>query len=122
MVLCPLFLLGGLHAPRGRLGRGIYAGLTASICAVGGAVAARQVWLQSLPPEQVPACGPDLAFMLKAWPLTRTLRQVLSGTGDCAEIDWTLFGMSMAVWALITFSVLGIWSICAACIKDRSVV
>ncbi|MDR1075476.1 MAG: disulfide bond formation protein B [Xanthomonadaceae bacterium] len=120
MLLCPPLLIGALHAPRGRLGRGIYSGIVTLICASGGAVAARQVWLQSLPPEKVPACGPDLAYMLKAWPLTQMLKQVLSGSGDCAEIDWSLFGLSMAVWALMLFIAFTLWCNVAAYVKNRA--
>jgi protein dithiol:quinone oxidoreductase len=76
-------ILGAIHAPRG-WGRAIYGGL-AALFAAGGAVAAgRQVWLQHLPPERVPQCGPDLYFMLENFPLSRTLQTLIKGTGECA--------------------------------------
>jgi protein dithiol:quinone oxidoreductase len=73
---------------------------------MGAAVAGRQVWLQHLPPDQVPECGPGLEYMLEVYPLGETLAKILKGTGDCAEVDWTFLGLSIAEWALISFIVL----------------
>lgn len=62
-------------------------------------IAARQLWLQSLPPDQVPACGPGLKDMLEMMPFWDVMGRALKGTGDCAKIDWTLFGLSMPFWS-----------------------
>ena len=43
----------------------------------GGRVAAWQVYLQQLPPGQVPECGPGLDYMLEAMPLTKILPLIL---------------------------------------------
>jgi disulfide bond formation protein DsbB len=78
----------------------------AALFAMGGAAAAgRQVWLQHLPPEKVPACGPDLYFMLENFPLSRTLSTLIKGTGDCAVVDWTFLGLSIAEWSLGWFAI-----------------
>jgi disulfide bond formation protein DsbB len=61
------------------------------------------VWLQHLPPEKVPACGPDLFFMLENFPLSRTLGTLIKGTGECAVVDWTFLGLSIAEWSLAWF-------------------
>jgi protein dithiol:quinone oxidoreductase len=99
------FLLGAVHKPRGRLGTA-YSGL-AMLFAVGGiGTAGRQVWLQHLPPDKVPQCGPDLAFMLKKMPLSRTLEKLFTGTGECAVVDWTFLGLSIAEWSLFWFATL----------------
>jgi disulfide bond formation protein DsbB len=93
------FLAGALH------GRFIpaYCSL-AGLFALGGmAVAGRQVWLQHLPPDKVPQCGPDLAFMLNNLPLSRTLEKLFTGTGECAVVDWTFLGLSIAEWSLAWF-------------------
>jgi disulfide bond formation protein DsbB len=96
---------GALHAPLG-IGKRVYAGL-AALFAVGGAAAAgRQVWLQHLPPDKVPQCGPDLYFMLENFPLARTLKTLISGTGECAVVDWTFLGLSIAGWSLAWFAAL----------------
>ncbi len=104
------FLAGGLHAPGTRAGRAGHVALCLLCAGVGAAVAVRHVWLQQLPPEQVPACGPDLAYMLQSWPMLDVLRQILTGSGECAVIDWTFLGLSMPAWSLVTFATLAVWS------------
>ncbi|SEL56510.1 disulfide bond formation protein B [Acinetobacter sp. DSM 11652] len=74
-------------------------------------VAARHVWLQSLPPDKVPSCGPGLDYLVDALPLKTVLQQVLSGSGECAVVDWTFLGQSLPVWSLVFFSILVIISI-----------
>ena len=48
------------------------------------------------------------------------VRRVLTGTGDCGTVDWTLFGLSMPVWSLIGFVLLAAWGLFAAFRKRRS--
>jgi len=84
----------------------IYATLLAAAGFSGIAVAGRHVWLQSLPPDKVPACGPGLDFMLDAFPLFEVLQVVLTGSGECATIDWRFLGLSMPVWVLISITLL----------------
>ena len=88
-----------LHNPR----LGIYPlmGMLASL--VGGGFSIRQLWLQSLPADQVPACGPDLQYMLEAFPLSDVLVAMTSGTGDCATVSWSLLGISIPGWVLAGF-------------------
>lgn len=69
-------------------------------------VAARHVWLQTLPPDQVPSCGPGLNYWLDTLPIKSVFEQVLKGSGECAVVDWTLFGQSLPVWSFAFFSVL----------------
>lgn len=98
-----VFLVGALHGPKAK-GAAAYAGL-AIVFALGGlATAARQVWLQHLPADQVPACGPDLPFMLEHFPISRTLTFLVRGSGQCAEVTWRLLGLSIAEWSLVAFS------------------
>jgi len=99
------FLLAAVHAPLG-WGRSVYGGVAALFAGGGFAAAARQVWLQHLPPERVPQCGPDLYFMLENFPLSRTLQTLIKGTGECAVVDWTFLGLSIAEWSLGCFAVL----------------
>ena len=103
--LTAVFALAALHGP-GRGGTLAYAAL-AGIFALGGAgVAGRQVWLQHLPPDKVPACGPDLYFMMEHFPLAHTLRTLFTGTGECAVVDWTFLRLSIAEWSLAWFAAL----------------
>lgn len=110
MLITGLFMLiAALHNP-GRTGFRIYAGL-AAIAALGGAsISVRHVWLQHLPPDEVPACGPGIDYMFENFPLGDLLHAMLNGTGDCAKVDWTLLGLSMPVWVLICFIVIILWN------------
>ncbi len=102
-------VVAALHAPRGR-GQVVY-GVIAALFAFGGAaVAARQTWLQHLPPDRVPQCGPDLYFMLENLPLATTLQKLITGTGECAVVDWTFLGFSIAEWSLVCFSAIVLYA------------
>jgi disulfide bond formation protein DsbB len=70
---------------------------------IGALIAGRHVWLTQLPADEVPACGPGLNFMLDAFPLSKTLQLVLTGSGECAKIDWTFLGLSIANWSFLCF-------------------
>lgn len=95
-------LLAFVHGP-GRLGRRIYAGLTLLAAGGGIAVAGRHVWLQHLPPEQVPSCGPGLDYWLDTFPLFDVIGKVFRGSGECAEIDWIFLGITLPGWTLLVF-------------------
>lgn len=97
-------LLGALHNPPG-WGRRVYAGLCAIAAYIGAAVAARHVWLQHLPEDQVPACGPSLEYMLENFPLSEAINIVLMGDGNCADITWTFLGLSIPEQTLLVFGV-----------------
>jgi len=101
-----VFLLAALH-DAGRTGARVWGVLLLLTAAVSASVSARHVWLQSLPPDQVPACGPGLDYLLDVFGLTEGLSMVFSGSGECAKIAWSLFGLSMPAWVLICFAVLG---------------
>jgi disulfide bond formation protein DsbB len=101
--LLAVFGIAALHSPA-RGGRLAYCLAIFLLAAGGAAVAARQVWLQHLPPDKVPQCGPDLYFMLENFPLSRTLKTLVSGTGECAVVDWTFLGLSIAEWSLAWFA------------------
>jgi len=113
---CPLCLLqrgfyygivvvlgaGALHGP-GRKGAIAYAIGALLFAAGGAATAVRHVWLQHLPADKVPACGPDLFYMVENFPLGRTLQLLLRGSGQCAEVHWRFLGLSIAEWSLVWF-------------------
>jgi disulfide bond formation protein DsbB len=78
--------------------------VAALVCTmVGGGFSIRQLWLQHLPADQVPACTPDMAYMIDAFPLADILHAMTYGTGNCAKVTWTLLGLSIAGWALLGF-------------------
>ena len=95
-------LIAAVHNP-GRLGRQIYAALGLLVTAGGMAFAGRHIWLQYLPPEEVPACGPSLEYMLETLPFADTFKILLLGDGNCAETLWTLLGLSIPELAMGVF-------------------
>ena len=97
----------GLLQGFGRVSSRIYGGLMALAALTGAGIAARQVWLQHLPADKVPACGPGLDYLLDTFPLAQTLKMVLSGSGECAEVQWQFLGFSIAEWSLFCFLLLG---------------
>jgi disulfide bond formation protein DsbB len=110
MALALCFLVASLHNPGAR-GTRIYAIISCLTALAGASISARHVWLQHLPPEQVPSCGPGLEYMFNYFPLSDTLRLMLTGTGECAKVDWTLLGFSMPNWVLVCFLGLALWSL-----------
>lgn len=97
-----VFLVAALHGPA-RRGVMVYGVLAFIFAALGLAIAARHVWLQNLPKELVPACGPSLDFMLRRFPLGEMLTTILSGSGECAEAGWRFLGLTIAGWSLVWF-------------------
>lgn len=97
-----LALLAFLHNP-GSGGRRVYAVFGILAAVVGGAFSSRQLWLQNLPEDQVPACGPGLAYMFDTYPFMQAFEVLLRGDGNCAKVDWSLFGISIAGWMLLAF-------------------
>lgn len=97
-------LIAALHNPA-RMGRRIYATLCALAAMAGAAIAVRHVWIQHLPPDQVPACGPGLEYMLDTLPFSETLSMVLMGDGECAAIHWTFLGLSIPEQTLVMAAV-----------------
>lgn len=79
-------------------------GLMLLFAAVGAAIAARQLWLQSLPEDQVPTCGPGLDYMINNFPLSKALSMILTGSGECAEVQWQFLGLSIPGWSLVMFT------------------
>lgn len=92
-------LVAAIHNPK-RGGRAAYGSLVAFFSVLGGGVATWQVYLQHLPKDQVPECGPGLDYMLEAMPLDKILPMVFKGSGECAEVTWTFLNLSIAQWAL----------------------
>ena len=99
-------LVAAIHNP-GRKGQLIYGGLVDLGATIGALIAGRHVWLQNLPADEVPECGPGLNYMMENFPVTEVLSTVLMGSGSCAEVIWTFLGLSMPMWTLIWFVVLG---------------
>jgi protein dithiol:quinone oxidoreductase len=107
-----MFAIAAAHDPVS-WGRRVYAVLVA-LCALATlGVATKHVYIQHLPPDQVPACGASLDFMLKVFPITEVVQKVLTGDGECAKVNWKFVGLSMPEWVLIAALGLLAWGLWA---------
>ncbi|MCQ4312500.1 disulfide bond formation protein B [Pseudomonas stutzeri] len=95
-------LVAAIHGPR-TTGRRVYSILALLSALAGGATAIRQIWLQNMPADQLPSCLPSLEYMMNALPFQEIARLVLHGTAECAEVSWTLLGLSIPEWTLLAF-------------------
>lgn len=103
-------LIAAVHGPA-RVGRSIYALLALLFASLGAATAGRQIWLQGLPPDALPSCLPSFDYMMDVLPLQEILALMLHGTADCAEVGWTLFGMSIPEWSMLAFVAMILFSL-----------
>lgn len=103
-------LVAAIQGPAGRT-RLVYDAGILLAAAAGAGIAARQVWLQHLPPDRVPECGPGLDYMLDVFPLSETLRMVFTGSGECAEAGWKFLSLSIAEWSLLWFLAIAVAAI-----------
>lgn len=101
------FLAAAIHNTSGGI-RYLYTGVLGLFAAFGIGVASRHIWLQSLPPGEAPTCtGMNLETMFEYYPFFEVVARVFRGSGECAEVDWQLFGLSMPAWVLISLLGLG---------------
>ena len=103
VLLALVMAAAALRNPRG-WGVRACGSLIALLGLAGTAVAGRHVYLQGLPPGQVPECGPGLGYILDAFPLGEAIGLILSGSGECAEVQWTLLGLTIPGWTLVVFA------------------
>jgi disulfide bond formation protein DsbB len=100
------------HGAKG-WGRGVWALLVGVASAVGAGIAGWHVRMQNLPPDQIPGCGPGIDYLLEVMPAVEALQEVFTASGECAKVDWTLFGLAMPVWTLLAFlgfATAGVWN------------
>ena len=102
-----VFLVAGLHRAR-RAGSIVYGVLTFLVAGGAGWVAGRHVWIQHQPPGTVPSCGAPLDTLMEMFPLHDVIKRVMTGGGECGNIDWTFLGISMPGWVLIAAVALGL--------------
>ncbi|MES1950895.1 disulfide bond formation protein DsbB [Salinisphaera sp. S4-8] len=98
-------LIGWAHGAHGVAHR-VYAALAGLSALAGAGIAARHVWLMNLPPDQVPACGPGLDYLIDIMPLTEVLATVLRGDASCAEVKGAFLGVSLPAWTGVYFVLL----------------
>jgi disulfide bond formation protein DsbB len=105
------FLIAAIHHPARGTGAGIYAAAIALCAVAGAAISARHTWIQHLPEDQRPTCGPSLDFMLSTFGPVQSLGRILRGSGECGKVDWTLLSFSIPEWTLAAFLAFAIWGI-----------
>ena len=106
-----IFLICSLLEPKSSLAKIISSTLFVTAGSFGVAVASRHVWLQNLPSDQVPGCGPGLDFMMSTFPINEVFEMVFNGSGECAIVDWSFLSLSMPAWVIIWCLFLTIYSI-----------
>lgn len=111
-------LIAFLHNP-GIVGRMFYGLMILLLSLAGAAVAIRNLWLQHLPPDQVPSCGPGFDYMMEAFPLSKALPMIFEGSGECAEVAWTMLGLSIPAWALGWFLVFMMAGLAALLLREK---
>jgi len=119
IALMVVFLLGALHGPR-HTGAIVYSTLLVLVSLIGAGIAGRHVWLQHLPKDKVPECGPGLGYILDRFPLVNALEKIFRGSGECAEAGWRLMGLSIAEWSLVWFVLLGAYAVFVAAAARKS--
>ena len=110
IVLGLIFLLATLHNPQNVM-RNVYKILTMLTALIGASISGWHVYLQNLPPDQTPECGPGLDFMMEVMPLTEVITKIFTGSGECSEILWQFLGLSIPAWTLVAFAAFAIYSL-----------
>jgi protein dithiol:quinone oxidoreductase len=110
-----VFLFAALHDRAHKF----YAILGAASALIGAGISARHVWLQHLPPDQVPECSPGLEYVFQHFPLADTIKLMLTGTGECSEIEGFFLGLTIPGWTLIAFLMLTLFSLATIWLKPH---
>lgn len=110
IAILAVFLLAALHGSK-RFGERVYAILIVILSLLGIGVAARHIWIQNLPKDQVPACGPGLDYMLDNFPMAEVLKELIHGSGECATKGWSFLNLGIPEWSLLCYLGLGVWVI-----------
>lgn len=109
VAIAAIALLAALHGPR-RAGSVVYGLLVLAAAVAGGVVAAQQSKLQREPPS-LAECGPGFEYMVESFGLAEALPMMFRGAGDCAAIDWTFLGLTIANWSLLCFAVIALLAV-----------
>ncbi len=119
MALGVAFLLGTLAKPRKRFHK-ITTFLQVALALGGAGWSARHWYIQANEETMATDCGVGFDEMFQNFPLEKALALVFKGAGDCAEIDWTLWGLTLPQLALIIFVVYAVYAIWLYVINKKS--
>jgi disulfide bond formation protein DsbB len=98
-----LFLIAFVHGPTSSFAKRAYGFLLTLTSLAGLVIAGRHTWLQHLPEDKIPECGPGLDFWINNLPATDVIQKVFQGSGECAEVAWTFLSLSIPEWSIIAF-------------------
>ena len=113
IVILAVFALAAVHGPK-RVGQRVYSVLISLLSLSGVGVASRHIWIQHLPKDQVPACGPGLDYMLDTFPMSEVIKELMHGSGECAVKGWTFLTLGIPEWSLLCYLALGVWAVLIA--------
>ena len=102
-----VFLIAALHNP-GQTGARVYGAFITLFAGIGVGIAIWHVRLQNMPADEVPSCGPGFEYIMDNFALFDALGMIFKGSGECAEVVWSLLGLSMPSWVIIGLGGLGI--------------
>lgn len=103
------FLLAALHRPQG-VWRKLYGLLQVGLAVTGAVIAARHIWVQAHPGQAMSECGVGFDYMIEQFPFSHAVKLIFEGTGECAVIDWTLFGITIPQLSLAAFVGFGVYA------------
>ena len=107
-----VFLIAALHDP-GQTGARVYGAFITLFAGIGVGIAIWHVRLQNMPADEVPSCGPGFEYIMDNFALFDALGMIFKGSGECAEVVWSLLGLSMPSWVIIGLGglgIVGIWN------------
>jgi len=102
-----IFLAVAMHNPAGK-GRHVYTTLILLAAGAGIGVAGWHIWIQNLPADEVPSCGPGFNYIMDTFNFGEALRMIFTGSGECASIDWSFLGLTMPTWVVISVTIIGV--------------
>lgn len=115
MLACAVIcLVAALHGP-GTGGRRCYGALFLLAALAGGVAAGAQVWLQTAPLDALVSIIASLERILDALAPFAEIDRLFMKMQRCAEINWSLFGISLPEWSLLGFSALSLFALWPLC-------
>lgn len=106
-----IFFLAAACFPDGRVLGKIHGIGLFLLSAGGAALSIRHLYLQNLPKGSVPSCGQDFYMLVQNTPFAEALSTMLTGSGECGEVQWTMLGLSIPGWTLIAFIGFACWGL-----------
>ena len=100
-----IFFIALLQNPKTLTAKRFYGFLLTLSSIAGLIIAGRHTWLQHLPKDKIPECGPGLDFWMNNLPAVDVIQKVFQGSGECAEVAWSFLSLSIPEWSLIAFSI-----------------